>query len=110
LLEEEENEEQKEKISDEEIARLMTELKDELNLDDTTEEQKNDIIKNIIVLNKEILAKHSAVAYPDCCVGCKFPLLEKYCRIQKAIGLSSARLVKLFVCDLVCSQPIEFRK
>ncbi len=84
----------------------MTELKGELNTDDTTEEQKNDIIKNIIKLNKEILAKHSVGVNPDCWRSCEFPLLEKYCIFQKAFGLSSARLAKL----LVCNQPIVYRK
>jgi tetratricopeptide (TPR) repeat protein len=95
LEEEDENEEQKEKISDEEIARLMAELKDELNSDDTTEEQKKDIIENIIELNKEIGARHPTGVIPECWAGCEFRYLEKYCRIQKATGLSPARLAKL---------------
>jgi hypothetical protein len=132
LLEEKENEEPKERISDEEIARLMTELKGELNTDDTTEEQKNDIINNIIELNQEIRAKHPALENPDCWIdcediinniielnqeilskhpalensdcwiNCEFQFLDKYCRIQKAIGLPSARLAKLF-----CLQPTK---
>jgi hypothetical protein len=45
---------QKERLSDEEIAKLMAELKDELNLDDKTKEQREEIMENIRLLNTEI--------------------------------------------------------
>jgi tetratricopeptide (TPR) repeat protein len=43
-----------ERLSDEEIAKLMAELKAELNLDDKTKEQREEIMENIRLLNTEI--------------------------------------------------------
>ena len=60
---------QKERLIDEEIAKLMAELKDELNSDGTTEEQKKDIVNNITELNKEIRARHPVGVNPDCWIG-----------------------------------------
>ena len=96
---EDELEEQKERLSDEEIAELMAELKDELHSCDKNEEQIKDIQINITELNKKISARHPAGVIPDCWLKCEYRFLEEYCRIQKATGLSSGRLAKLLVCD-----------